>query len=162
MGVLYDYFAAASDEHAAYALKRRSGPATHGRSGLLRRTIEPPFDTVQTKWIEPVTVLGQLEAMLTGVSWEDEILPRDRSLGDGKLKTEKGDSGLMAVADQTRDALADVDDTRLPELTRRWSTLGTFGGRADLADLEDVLRDLVSLSRRARERGDRLYCWWSL
>jgi hypothetical protein len=68
----------------------------------------------------------------------------------------------MAVADRSRDALADVDDALLPELTRRWSRLEEFRGHADLADLEAILRALVDLSRRTRERGDHLYCWWSL
>jgi hypothetical protein len=57
VGVLFDYFAASSDEVAAGIIDLPGGPATGaGRS----------FDTVSGNGIDPVVQMGTLEALLTG------------------------------------------------------------------------------------------------
>jgi hypothetical protein len=62
MGVLTDYFSAPSDAAAAPALDRVGGPSqpTAGPSPL------PPFDTFQSKGLDPYVIMGKLEEALTG------------------------------------------------------------------------------------------------
>ena len=56
MGVLYDYFAASSDEVAAAVIELPGGPGAAGRS----------FDTITGNGVDPVVQMGTLEALLTG------------------------------------------------------------------------------------------------
>lgn len=70
MGVLFDYFSAASDEVAASTISLPAGPgrpaAQPGRSGFKIRRASPPkqpaFDTVPAQGIDPLVQLGTLEA----------------------------------------------------------------------------------------------------
>ena len=62
MGVLFDYFSAPSDEIAATAINRTGGPSRPSED----TPPLPPFDTLETKGIDPSVVLWQLEALVTG------------------------------------------------------------------------------------------------
>ncbi|RVX46889.1 hypothetical protein EDD27_9802 [Nonomuraea polychroma] len=57
-----------------------------------------------------------------------------------------------------RDALAEVDDSRLFEVARRW-TMEPLCPFRD-GDVLDVVEELVALARRAKESDEMLYCWW--
>lgn len=131
MGVLYDYFSAASDEVAATAINRIGGPgAASGDTPPL-----PAFDTFRTKVVEPFVNLGSVEARLTGRD-DTEIGKGPRA---GKILAEADDGALMVVTltDEVQTALAD----------------------ADRKGLGPWLGELAELARRARNRGERLYCW---
>ncbi|MGW0483614.1 hypothetical protein [Nonomuraea sp. NPDC003214] len=63
--------------------------------------------------------------------------------------------GLSASA---RDALAEVDDSSLHEVARRW-TMDPPCPFRDSDDVVDLVQKLVALARRAKESDELLYCW---
>jgi hypothetical protein len=67
MGVLLDYFSAPSDEVAATAINRIGGPSQPSED----MPPLPPFDTLQTKGIDPAVMLGKLEALITSRGYKD-------------------------------------------------------------------------------------------
>jgi hypothetical protein len=131
MGVLYEYFSASSDEVAATAINRIGGPSAPSKD----TPPLPAFDTFRTKVIDPNVTLGNLEARLTGRD-DEEI---DQGPRAGKPLAVEDDGALMVVTltDELQTALADAD----PEGLGPW------------------LGELAKLARRARNRGERLYCW---
>jgi hypothetical protein len=140
MAVLYDYFAAPSDDVAATALEE--GPRDQ-------------FPTVETKFIEPIVVLGQLEELLTGRPY-DEVVKDPRWAA--AVVIEHDDSGLMVitVTDGLRDGLAAAGD--LAEVAVRWAGIEELAG-FDAAVLAEVLDELKALAVDAEKNGERLYCW---
>ncbi|MGI5284449.1 hypothetical protein ACQEVF_14045 [Nonomuraea polychroma] len=58
-----------------------------------------------------------------------------------------------------RDALAQVDDSRLLEVAQRW-TMEPLCPFREVDDLLDLVQELVALARRAKESDELLYCWW--
>ena len=69
---------------------------------------------------------------------------------------------LQELDCEVRDTLATVDDARLPA-----SPPSGPGSRNSINTMTtevalSLIRDLVGLARRARDAGDRLYCWLSL
>ncbi len=172
MGVLYDYFAADSDEHAATAVDLPGGPggaavqAPARRGGLFRRRqepVEPPsaaetgFDVVSVKGIEPVVQLGTLEELLTGRPYDDIVA--DPRSGEAVAVRHGGELLVLTLSDTLVAALATATDSRLAEVAVPWSRTEEFWGEGDPDELTDFLRDLSALARRAQERGQRLYCW---
>jgi len=94
---------------------------------------------------------------LTGVPYEEIVS------GPGPARTVAQRDGaehfVMALADGLRDALAAADGHRLDEVDVPWSQTEEFWGQAEPTHLAVFLRSMSSLSRRASERGDKLYCW---
>ena len=131
MGVLYEYFSASSDEVAATAINRIGGPGVPSKD----TPPLPAFDTFRTKVIDPWAELGNLEVQLTGRNHR-EI---DQGPRAGKILAEADDGGLTVVtlSDELQTALADAG----PDGLGPW------------------LGELGDLARRARNRGERLYCW---
>ena len=100
VGVLYDYFAAASDEQAAATIDLAGGPGgaepfspeldaairTGDRAALERlmlprvRVSEHGLEVLSVKGIDPVVRMGTLEALLTGA------VPRSPSLAQGSAR----------------------------------------------------------------------------
>ena len=134
MGVLFDYFAADSDQDAAAVIDRVGGPGSQqvlaprpakSRWGLFGRkdaTTElasdaqlPVHDTVSGKGIDPVVQLGKLEALLTGRPYAEVV-----------------DDPRSGHALEIRD-----------------------GGERVVCTLTDSL----ALARRAEANRHRLYCW---
>jgi hypothetical protein len=147
MGVLHDYFAATSDEHAALA--GGLGPRAAGG-----------FDCVEDTGIDPVVQLTKLAGLLTDRTYEE--VKSDPRTGMS-LGGEPGDMfGVLAVPDSVQAALVEADAERLRETVVPWSQTEEFWGPVDVEALHDVLTDLAGLARRADEGGQRLYCWWSL
>ncbi|HUQ60503.1 hypothetical protein [Lentzea sp.] len=140
MAVLYDYFAAPSDDAAATALE--DGPRDQ-------------FPTVETKFIEPLVVMGCLEELLTGRPYDEVI--KDPRWGHGVV-IEHDDSGLMVitVTDGLRDGLAAAGD--LDEVAVRWAGIEELAG-FDAAVLAEILGELKDLAVDAEKNGERLYCW---
>lgn len=143
MGVLYDYFAAPSDELAVTAVE--TGP------------VAVPFPAVQLKGIDPIVQFGTLEALLTGVDY-DTVTTNPRW---GRVLTllDDGERVVVSLTDGVRTALADADAARLREVAEPWSRTEELDGWAEPDDLAAVLVELAALAGQASARGDQLYCW---
>ncbi len=147
--MMCDYFSAADDETAVHVLDQPGGPNP------------AKFDVVPLKGIDPVVMLAQLEAILTGCTY-DEASTRPRS---GQLLTSPEDEAafVVSVSDTLQEALAMALQSALAEAAQSWSQ--TDEGRQQALTSEtalDVLILLSGLAGRARSAGLRLYCWWSL
>jgi hypothetical protein len=141
---MYDYFAAPSDEAAASVLGQLIGPGK-------------VYPTVETKWIDPVVLMGTLESLLTGVAYRTVI--QDPRSGQELSGDDDGEQGVCTVTDGLQSALAEADEERLREVAVPWSQSEEFVGQGDSKFLTGLLIELAALARAARERGDRLYCW---
>ena len=146
MGVLFDYFAAPSDELAATTIDVLGGP--DGDSEL-------QFETVPLKGLDPVVQLGELESLMTGVDYET-IADGPRS-GHAVAIRDEGERLVLTITDELQAALAEATDDRLREVAEPWSR--TFWGDPDPNDVATVLGWLATLARSARSRDERLYCW---
>ncbi|MFI7617303.1 hypothetical protein ACIBP6_39380 [Nonomuraea terrae] len=152
MGVLYDYFSAATDEEAAAVVDWVGGPA-----------FPPPGaeqkDNIDLNGIDPSVMLGKLEALLVGQSY-DEIAERQ---GVSAVRFEEsGEKGVVTIADEFTAVLAAATDERLIAVAGPWSEIEEFHGLADPSLLHQPLHDLRDLAARTRRRGHRLYCWMSI
>lgn len=101
--------------------------------------------------------LGTLEALLTGQEYEQVVAgPR---AGHALATQGGGERLVVTVTDELQAALADADDARLASAAVPWSQTEEFFGRGDPQILARLLHELAELARRARHRGERLYCW---
>ena len=147
MGVLTDYFIARDDRDAARAHKSTGGPKGLG------------FETAQWKTIDPVVTLATLDEVVTGrdaLEWIRSGAPDSRIAG-----SDGDEHWVFRVYDHHRAVLESIRDDQIKDVARRW------GATEELADwetqdVEEILRDLVRLSRIARETGQGLFCWVSL
>lgn len=139
-GVIFDYFAAPSDEAAAATIS--DGPAAGS------------FRTVDTKWLDPVVVMGTLEELLTGRPYGE--VSEDPRCGHDLAQKHDGELLVLTVTDGLRDGLAAAGD--LAEVAVAWSKTEELSG-FNPADLAGVLRELAALAAEAIERGERIYCW---
>jgi hypothetical protein len=165
MGVWYHYFSAPSDE-AAVATINRIGERVPPWPFTIRTVrsslfVERSKDTyVETKLVDPALVLRDLEALLTGREYKDV------AGYDGDLLVENEDDLLIVpLTDMISAALVDADDERLAAVVVPWSQIGEFSGPREEPEelvrwLLPWLRELAALARRARERSERLYCWY--
>ncbi|MGW6446010.1 hypothetical protein [Lentzea sp. NPDC055074] len=142
MGVLYDYFAAPSDELAATAID--GGPV-----GV--------FPTVETKSLDPAVVMGELEELLTGRPYDD--VSEDPRWGHDVAMELDGEVLVLTVTDGLRDGLAAADD--LAGTAVAWARIEELDG-FDPVVLADILGNLRALAVEAKKNGERLYCWASL
>jgi hypothetical protein len=178
MGVLFDYFAAASDEEAGAVIDRLGGPGSQTvtaaqpqrKGGIFgrRRTqsSEPAFatdpslvvyDTVSVKGIDPVVQLGKLEELLTGRAYDDVVA--DPRSGHAIAVKDEGERVVVTLTGSLTSALAETTDAALDQVARPWSETEEFWGEADPATLAVVLKDLAVLARNAEANGHQLYCW---
>lgn len=146
MGVIYGYYAAADDAHAAGAIVREDDePFGAG------------YDEVEVKGIDPMVDLLPAETLITGRSAEAvKADPRHVELiamvGEGEVVS-------VSLTDTFRDALASFDRALLDAVAEGWATAGDFSTPPNPSDLADFLRRLSDLAERAVGRGYRLYCW---
>ena len=149
MGIFTDYFVAPSDEVAAAVLA--SGPAD-----------VPGLPVLQMKGMEPIVIMGSLEAILTGRDF-DEVCDNPRQ---GLMLVYEADGGtsVTALTDELRDALASSDENRLraagAELAATEEVAAADG--EDVEAVVDGVLELAALARTARERGEGMYCWLCL
>lgn len=164
MGVLSDYFRAADAASVVRVLKE-----TDGGSPLYA---EPPaFDGVEAKGVDPAVVLAQLIAAVQQTEWrvdlveETTVWPTSPAPGpDGPgAEDDPWVTGpwVSELGPRTRDTLAAVRDFDVPAVVGRWVRAEELRG-ARVEDVRPVAEELVLLAGRAREAGDRLYCWMSL
>ncbi|WP_157984501.1 hypothetical protein [Lentzea terrae] len=140
MGVMYDYFAAPSDEVAASMVD--GGPVAAGHRA------------VETKWLDPAVVMGKLEELLTGRPY-DEVIDDPRCAADLAVEGD-GEVLVLTVTDGLRDGLAGAGE--LTEVAAAWAGIEELD-RFDPAELAVVLRELKELAVDAVKAGERLYCW---
>ena len=177
MGVMFDYFAAATDDHAATVIDRIGGPGAAPpavRPQKARRTIfgrksaaAPPatadmepwieYDTVAVKGIDPVVQLGTLEELLTGRSFDDVLA--DPRTGHAVATRDDGNLIVVTLNASLSSALANAEDATLERVAVPWSQTEEFWNAADPADLAEFLKDLAALARRANASSNHLYCW---
>ncbi len=153
MGVLYDYFRAASDA-AAVSLMDESGggPAAAGDGAAM--------DALDLKGVEPAVTLGKLVALVRGVSWDVNLVSMEL-LWSG---AEEG-PWLMSIDDAVRDTLASIAaSAQLLELSAQWGRTEELAWNGPLPDEQmlPVIEQIAGLARRACDAGDHMYCWCSL
>lgn len=146
---LCDYFSAADDQAAVEVLQTPGGPG------------QGDFDVVFLKNIDPVVAIAQLEAIVTGCSYE-EARGRPRA---GQLLSDPEDDGafVISLTDTLTAALAWASHDDLVRFSESWSETDEL--RLDGIDAEaaaGTAEALASLARRAQASGQRLYCWWAL
>ncbi|WP_203719430.1 hypothetical protein [Asanoa siamensis] len=177
MGVLYDYFAAASDANAAATVDLDGGPggalpvspelraaiAAGDRDALTRllrprvRLSEHGLQVLSVKGIDPVVQMGTLEELLTGVS-TDVIFARPRS-GLVVAVRDEGERLVLSLNDELQRALIAQPPDRLAAVAVPWLATEEFGGQADAPTLAAFLHELARLAGDALNRNHRLYCW---
>jgi hypothetical protein len=152
MGVLTDYFSAPSDEAAASALDRVGGPArpATGPSPL------PPFDTLESKGLDPYVIMGKLEEALTGQDYR--VITAGSQYA--RVVAGRGDEGpwVCKVSSPLQAALALAGSGEFARAAVEWSRAEEHHG-ASPEDLTWVLEGLSGLARRATAKDEHLYCW---
>ncbi len=154
MSVLIEYFLADDDAEAAEVIDWPSGPAHGVPKRLLRRSV-PGRPTLAAPGIEPVVVLGVLEELLTGKTF-DEQLEDDHSrpiLADRE-------EGMLVVRidDRFVAAVAAAAPERLAGLAEPWAQSEELLG-TPAEDLVWFLTEFRDFCARARQDGQHVYCW---
>jgi hypothetical protein len=145
VGILYDYFAAPSDERAAETIDIIGGP---GKVGL---------PVLPTKGIDPVVQLGTLESLLTDVDY-DTVTASPRS-GHAVAIRDEGERLVLTITDELQRALASASPQQLDAVAVPWSQTEEFWGNVRPEALATFLYELAQLARGARDSSSRLYCW---
>jgi hypothetical protein len=146
---LCDYFSAADDQAAVAVLQTPGGPG------------QTELDVVFLKNIDPVVAIAQLEATMTGCSYE-EASKRPRS-GHPLSEPEAGPPFVVSLSDTLIDALAAATQSDLVRFAEPWSTTDELRQTGiSVEETAAVLKDLAGLAQRAQASGRRLYCWWAL
>lgn len=112
------------------------------------------------KIIDPVVTIAQLEAIMTGCSYE-EASERPRS-GQLLSEPEDGPPFVVSLTDTLIDALATASPDDFVRLAEPWSMdeLRQIGIRVEVT--ADVLAALAGLAQRAQASGQRLCCRWAV
>jgi hypothetical protein len=153
MGVLYDYFRVADDAVAIDLMAATEGGPVAVDEGSL-------VDAVDLKGIEPTVHLGTLIALAQGVPWEAGLV-------ESELIWSGDEEGpwLISIGSAARDALASISGgERLGVLSAAWGQTEELAWNGPLPgdQLVPVIEEIAGLARRARDAGERLYCWVSL
>jgi len=158
MGLLCDYFTAASNAQAEETIDWIGGPGNPPqRGGLVRRSQVAARPTVSLRGIEPTIWMGKLEEVLTGRSFDDIL---HDATGKVIAARDGGERQVAPLTASLQDALAGIDDETVDEVAAQWAEPDEFYGTgADTEFATSALRDLVRLVRAGRERGEKLYCW---
>ncbi|GAA1544002.1 hypothetical protein GCM10009827_074710 [Dactylosporangium maewongense] len=177
MGVMYDYFAAGSDERAATVLDLPAGPggplpAVPGLMDRVRagdmaalqelrtprvRWGEHGFQVLEVKGLDPIVTLATLEELITGVAYDD-IVEGPRA-GADIASADDGERMVVTVTDELQQALARCSPDELARAAAAWARTEELGGDDDVEPLTVFLGELAILAREALGRGERLYCW---
>lgn len=177
MGVMYDYFAASSDEAAAATIDLPGGPggplpplpmpfrdlvAQYGLEGarrFLRSTVrlsDAGVPALFTKGFDPTTDLSTVHALLTGAR-PDVLLDQ---LGDAVIaERDGGEQLILSISAEVRDSLAASTPGGLQRAEAEWVEVEAPYRRVDVEGVSGLLEQLAELARMARDRGDGLYCW---
>ncbi|MCC9311302.1 hypothetical protein LN042_30295 [Kitasatospora sp. RB6PN24] len=161
MGVLTDYFRAADAASVVQALERTDDPPLVSGGDSL-------FDGVMAKRLDPDIVLGELIAAIRQHPWEaglvdqSPVWPTTPAPGPGGPQDEDDPWAtgpwVVELGAAARDTLAGVRDSDVPAITARWVQSEALRP-AGVEEMRPLVDELVRLARRAREAGERLYCW---
>ena len=149
MGLITDYFMAESDEDAAQTIDWIGGP-------------EVPVDgseaypVVSLPGIEPLVMLGTVETLLTGRTFDDVLA--DPS-GHEVAARDGGERLVWALTETLQTALAEADESGLEAIAGPWSESEEFWGQGDPVQAAEMLIELAALVRAGRAAGRSLYCW---
>jgi hypothetical protein len=149
VGVLYDYFRAPDASTAAAVLERVGGP--------MGGPDAPVLDAVDGKGIDPEVMMRTLQSLLTEVPYDE--LPWGEMLA---MSDDANGPWIMQLSEELRDALADAQASRLPAVAEQWVRTEEFWDQATAAEVLPFLGEVTAMARRARQAGERLYCWSSL
>lgn len=150
MGILCDYFPAASDEAAAAVIDVLGGP---------RAVADPELDVLELKGLDPSVLIGKLEGLLRGLDYDAVTEnPRWSQIVAGR---DDGNQLIIALTDEVQAALATSSEADLRRVAVPWSQVEEISGQCDPADLAEILIELAALARSATARRERLYCWVS-
>jgi hypothetical protein len=150
MSVLTDYFRAADD-----ASVQRRMTDTDGASPLGG---EAPFPGVEAEGIDPVVALGALVAAVLGVDSNWDVMQMHGGLVWPE-SVDGDDSFIARVSTMARDALANLSEGRLAEVSESWARSGDLPGAPTATNLLPLVAALSGLARDARDNGEELYCW---
>jgi hypothetical protein len=151
VAVLFDYFAAPSDEVAATVVDRIGGPGSGSHPAA-----PAAFHTVRAPGVDPVVLMASLEQLLTGRSFE-EIL--DDPTSGPVAARDGGARAVVRLTTSLAQALAESDEERLAAVALPWSRAREFWGRGDPDALAALLRSLASVARGAAAEEQAMYCW---
>jgi hypothetical protein len=78
-----------------------------------------------------------------------------------ELVAMEGEDGpwIEQLSEELRDALADVQPSRLPAVAEQWVRTEEFWNQPAAAEVLPFLGEITALARRARQADERLYCW---
>lgn len=177
MGVMYDYFAASSDEVAAATIDVLGGPggplpplpmpfrdlvAKYGLEGarrLLKSTVrvsDAGVPALFTKGFDPTTDLSAVHALLTGAR-PNVVLEQ---LGDAVIaERDGGERLILSIRAEVRDSFAASTPGDLQGAAAEWVEVEAPYRQVDVEGILGLLEQLAELARMARDRGDGLYCW---
>ncbi len=140
MSQYFHYFAATADEAAAAV---EDGPSS---SGLVQ---------TELKSVDPVVLLGQLVADVTGVEFsvDDRLAqyPDEEPTPAGHL--------LVQVVGGDVAVLAGISDESVAPLAAQWAQSEYWFGEEDPDALTEAVQDLRSVARAAVATGRALYAW---
>lgn len=145
MGLLIDYFVAASDDDARTVLD-------HGLGGR--------FASTDGSGVEPTAALGQFEELLTGRTFDEQL--GDPASYEVIASSEDNEVAVIRLEPGFVQVLADADPPTLDRLALPWSKIEEFGGMADAADAADFLHRLRGLAQTAVPGNAGMYCRISL
>ncbi|WP_371781914.1 hypothetical protein [Streptosporangium subroseum] len=166
----YEYYRAADRETAITQPE-------HSRVIANPKYDVPRFDAVEeTKWLDPWGTLNELVALIGDVDLSTELVatvhlyplypdPAPQTDEEWDALPEDSpylsDMGIEELSTNVRDLLAGAADAHLPRVVERWAKSEQFShfSSADLEYLMPVAKDLIGLSRRAKDHGQQLYCW---
>jgi len=146
MSIFYDYFLATTDDEARATLDWEAGPTTPPSPAAT-------LDTLPLPGIEPVVILGTLEELLTGRSFDD--LEQSEIVGSRDDDTEL----VQRLSRAFQEAIGGAPLEKLQQVVPRWSEAEEFWGQGDPNALLPMARDLCLLARTGLESGRGLYCW---
>ncbi|MGC4773586.1 hypothetical protein ACLQ25_32055 [Micromonospora sp. DT44] len=151
MGILCDYFPAASDEAAAAVIDVLGGPGA---------VTDPALDVLELKGLDPSVLIGMLEGFLRGVDYDSVTEnPRWSHIVAGR---DDGNQLVVALTDEVQAALATSSEADLRRVAVPWSQVEEIRGQCEPSDLAEILIELAALARSATARRERLYCWVSV
>lgn len=157
MSAITDYFTARTDEHATSALEGLVDlePAVIEANDASRPRVQLAADgtpVLQAKGVDPVVALGRLEAALTARPY-DEVAKGPRC---GKLvaMSDDGDTLVLTVTDELRDALAELNADGVAAAAAAWAIDETSKPSEDSVPF---LTAFAELATRAVAQGERMY-----
>jgi len=162
---IYLYFTTASDDEAL-KIVTSTNPPIHQNAQL---------DRSDQRGIEPIVNLGQLIANILGMGWDPDMIedtniyppgpePTIEEWMEGLPENSLWNAGVHCnrLKNSVSDALSGIQDDRITELAQTWSQIEEWHENADLQALQQTIRDLASLSKRARAAGQSLYVYYSV